>query len=148
MKPAETVKGKPMSEQTTAENANANPDNGPVLHKAPDFGNGKYSVTMAECYESLIGNCNVPGPAAEKWARAIGSQLGTLGENIAPTLDTASVSDARGKDKTVTYKEKGGSVKKITETYPLRLFRILGKIRSLAKDDVDGVTVTLPSWVK
>lgn len=112
------------------------------------FGNGKYSSLMEECFTVMTEVCGMNTEVAEKWARSIGSQVGLHGEAISPTLANSTVSEAKGKDKTVSYKEKGGTVKKIVETYPLRLHRILGKIVNLQADDIDGISVKLPSWVK
>lgn len=107
----------------------------------PDFGNGRYSSLMSECYRDLQSKFGLEASKAEKVARQIGSDYGA-------EMRFAEVTTKIGKstkDGKVTLSE-AGKVKGASLTYPLLAMRALQWIAEAGKNGVSwGETQWKPS---
>lgn len=84
----------------------------------PDFGNGKHSPLMAECYHDAQTVFGLESPKAEKLARQIASDYGAAMSGASVKMKSVKIGKAN-EDGKVTVSEAASRVKGVTLTHAL-----------------------------
>lgn len=107
-----------MSTHQTSQLDNTATDN------TPDFGNGRYSPLMLECWKDAQIILGLESEPAERLSRMIGSEYGALASTASVTMSSVTFGKA-GKDGKVTIKEAASKIKGVQLTYPLAFLRAM-----------------------
>lgn len=107
----------------TVEQTEQQQQNTPVVHE-PDFGNGKYSALMWECYEDAQVVFGLSPIVADKLAQKIASDWGAYMASQKTGMDNIKFGKVN-KDNKVTLSEAAIKVKGVSMTYPLQCLKTL-----------------------
>lgn len=103
-----------------------------------DFGNGRYSPLMAECFKDLQRIFKLDVVPAEKLARQIGTELGAIMANAPVDVKLGKTN----KDNKMTISE-AAKVKNLTQTWAILALRAINFANEANKN---GVSVKDTDW--
>jgi len=103
-----------------------------------DFGNGRYSPLMAECFKDLQRVFKLDIVPAEKLARQIGTELGAIMANAPVDVRLGKAN----KDNKMTVSE-AAKVKNLTQTWAILALRAINYANDATRN---GVSVKDTSW--
>lgn len=95
-----------------------------VVHSLPDFGHGRYTSLMCECYRDARRILNASPEFAEKWARDVASEIGRHNAMVSVTIGKPN------KDGAVTIRE-ASRIKGVPMTNNIALLRLVGQLNEL-----------------
>ncbi len=114
--------------------------------KLGDFGLGKYSPLMGECFRDLKRCFKLSDQVADAVARRIGSDFGAIAGTGAVGLNRVKVGKFNSDDK-CTVKEAANAVKNVSGTNGLRALRALAYLNEAGKHEIDSIENAKPSEV-
>jgi hypothetical protein len=128
--------------------ANATAPNTTETAKEVSFGAGRYSAIMKSCYDECQSLFGIPADKAEKIARDLGSDVGTILNNVPTEIRISKIS----KDGKVSMADVS-KIKGVTVTYPIAIARAIQWIGDAGKNGVSyghskwKLTQNLQDWV-